>query len=208
MRATARRLGAAAATLLASSVAARASAEPPPHKTGPPPPSDAIELTAASGYAKSFGTTPGSLANHSSGGIGADVSVGVRVPSWGFALTGGYAEMNADRGSLLQTASGGVALTYHAAPSSRFDPYVRAGAGYRFVSDGTTKAHGLSLAQIFLGLDGRPSQSVAVGPVVGVELAAFPWADASSDGAIAPLHVLALAGVQGRFDLPTTEPTE
>jgi hypothetical protein len=208
MRAGRARKSAALFVLVASTVGSSARAQETRARSGPPTPRDAVEITAGSGYAHSFGTYPSSRANDSSGGIGADLTLGLRVPSWAFGVGFGYSETDADRGTKLRTFHGGVASTYHLAPQARFDPWIRGATGYRFVDDGATHAHGFQIAQIAVGTDLRVSQLASVGPIASVELDAFPGASVAPDGAIAPLQGFVLLGLQGRFDILTTGPVE
>ncbi len=165
-------------------------------------------MSVTTAYARGFGSSAGSPATSDAGGVAADLTLGFRIPSWAVALVGGYGELDTDRGERVHTANGGIALTYHFTPSARFDPWIRGSTGYRFAEDGSRGAHGLQLGQLQLGGDLRASQIVAVGPVVGFEVDAFPWLRVRDGSEVTQLYGCAFMGLVGRFDLGPGVPAD
>jgi outer membrane protein W len=180
-------------------------------------PDKALELGVSAGYTQGFGSiTPDRRVSAGPGGaIGA--SVGYRInPHWSVGATGQYQGYGASGASAsaatLRGATVDVHGTYHLSPYSRLDPYVNLGSGYRLFAESpagnapTTLTHSLELGKIAVGLDVRSTESVAISPVVGLDLNLFIL---RAGGAPAPaaatgnqsVSAFVFAGVEGRFDL-------
>lgn len=178
-------------------------------------PDRALELGVTAGYTQGFGSlTPDRrVAAGPGGAIGA--SVGYRInPYWSIGVTGqyqGYGSRGAQASSTtVRGATGDVHGTYHLSPYSRLDPYVNLGSGYRLFAESpagdapTTLTHSVELGKLAVGLDVRSSESVAISPVVGLDLNLFIL---RAGGAPAPstgnqsVSAFLFAGVEGRFDL-------
>ncbi len=212
------RLAAAALSILTTLAATRAGAEEvaadkPYLSQRVPPRSNAFELTLASGYAQGFGTLqPGigvpAVAN---AGVGIDASVGYRVdPHYSLSVGGEYQGLNTERDeSSVYGAAVVVAIAYHVSPSSRVDPWLQLGSGYRMLwlvpasPAPTTLLVGPELVRLRFGLDLRVSPDVAVAPVIGADATLFVFRDAVTSDAIAnpKLSTFVFAGLQGRVDI-------
>jgi hypothetical protein len=92
------------------------------------------------------------------------------------------------------------------------DPWLRLGAGYRLLwindppgSNGVTAMrHGFQVLTLRLGYDVRIVQGIAIAPVIGGEVNAFLWEEASNDTkplTAADFEAFGFVGVQGRFDI-------
>src|SRR5262249_34262727 len=143
------------------------------------------------------------------------VSLDDRIdPRWSIGVSGQY-QVYAFSGARTNTATlrgttVDIHATYHMTPYNRLDPYITIGSGYRlFVEspEGNAPAkftHGLELGKVEFGLDVRPSESVAISPVIGADLNLFLWR-AGGGAQIASLsnktvNTFVFAGVKGRFD--------
>lgn len=178
-------------------------------------PDKALELGVMVGYTQGFGAvTPDRRVSAGPGGtVGA--SLGYRInPYWSVGATGqlqGYSSGGTPASaSTLRGAIGDLHGTYHLSPYSRLDPYVNLGAGYRLFAESpagnaaTRLSHSLEIGKIAVGLDVRSSESVAISPVVGLDLNLFilraggaPAAPPASQSVSAFVY----AGLEGRFDL-------
>jgi hypothetical protein len=108
--------------------------------------------------------------------------------------------------------------TYHLLPYSRVDPVVTLGAGYRLFAESpagnapTTLTHGLELGKVEVGLDVRPTSSVAISPTIGVDVnllllrAGSAPEVASLRGGV--VNTFVFAGVKGRFDVGGTRESQ
>jgi hypothetical protein len=180
-------------------------------------PRDAVEITVGTGYTQGFGQVQKGSSNNindvANGGIGVDVGVGYRFsPNVGVGVTGEYQEFSTSYTSggtkSARGMLGSIDLTYHIVPFSKYDPFVRAGTGYRLLwnnADRTTLYHGFDLVRLAVGLDLKSSSDLAIAPVVGADLSTFLWQRVGSgtNSAIADPRVATYvwAGIQGRFDV-------
>jgi hypothetical protein len=185
-----------------------------------PAPTNALELSIGGGYIQPFGTLQSgrNFQQIAHEGIALDLGLGVRVsPQWSIGIDGGIQDMNSMTGMGLRGARAGFTATYHAAPFSRVDPFVRIGFGYRALWQrnpggmADVFTHGGELASLGLGLDFRASRSVSLGPMIGGDLDMFLYQ--SSNGRTAAiasprLSTFVFAGLQGRFDIGGDRVTE
>ncbi len=175
--------------------------------------SGAFELTAATGYAQGFGTLqPGiGLPAVANAGVGVDASVGYRVDAhYSLSIGGEYQGLSPEgEGSAVHGVAVPIAIAYHVAPSTRVDPWLQLGAGYRMLwlvpaSRGPTSVLvGPELVRARVGIDLRVSPDVAVAPVIGADATMFVYRDDETSHAIAnpKLSTFVFAGLQGRLDI-------
>jgi hypothetical protein len=181
-------------------------------------PNGAFEIGVDAGYAQGFGNvSPGRGVGEVAGAGGTlGLHLGYRLdPHWYVGAAGqyqGYGTSNV-RGNVgtVRGATAGIEGSYHMQPYSRLDPFVTLGTGYRALIEsppGTapnTVTHGLELGRVEVGLDVRPSESVAIAPVIGADVNMFMWR--TGGGAeTAPLtgkgiNTFVFAGLKGRFDI-------
>ena len=178
-------------------------------------PNKALELGVEAGYTQGFGSSTSDARVGAGAGGTIGVSVDDRIhPRWSFGVRGQYQGYGSS-GRLSSPASlRGVTAdihgTYHLSPYERLDPHVTIGTGYRlFVESPAGSApsaftHGLELGKVEVGLDVRPSESVAISPVIGADVDLFVWrtggAGASPLGNTS-VNAFVFAGVRGRFDV-------
>lgn len=179
-------------------------------------PSDALELKLGTGYTQGFGTiAPGrGLGDVAGSGIGVSADVDYRVaPTWSFGVEGQYQEFTSEQNSSARGAALNLGATYHFQPIVRGDPWLRLGAGYRWLweNDPTNATgisvvrHGFDLLTAKIGYDIRVSEDVALAPVIGADLTTFVW-ETPSNGtehamSSAEVATFVYAGLQGRFDI-------
>jgi len=179
-------------------------------------PRNALELGVDAGYTQGFG----SAVSDPRVGAGAGGTLGISLddrlaPRWSFGVSGQYQGYGSSgrQGSAatLRGATAGIHGTYHFMPYDRLDPHLSIGAGYRLfaespeVSGPTTLTHGVELGKVEVGLDVRPSENVAISPVVGVDVDLFRWRAGGPAASALPsngaVSTFVFAGVKGRFDL-------
>jgi len=180
-------------------------------------PRQAFELGLSTGYTQGLGLihagrTIGELAG---GGMGAGLELGYRAnPNVSIGATGQYSAYNANdtlaRGTRVWGANAGVAATFHTAPYQSVDPWISVGTGYRMLFQApsgaarTTMTHGFELAKMEIGVDVRPSDSVAIAPTIGADLNMFMWENPGTGNVALEdrrINAFVFAGVKGRFDL-------
>jgi hypothetical protein len=76
----------------------------------------------------------------------------------------------------------------------------------------STLTHGFQLGKVQLGVDIRPSESIAIAPVLGADLDMFMWKKAPRTGRTEEItnrgvSGFVFAGVRGRFDVGGTRVT-
>ncbi len=223
-------LGIAVGALACAATTSAFAQSPPPGTINTPPapeaaegrgaraPAKAFELGVEAGYTQGFGTVATDPRVGAGPGGALGVSLGYRVdPRWSLSVEGQVQDYGAGgaqaNGPTLRGVASDVRSTYHLAPYQRLDPHISLGAGYRlFVeSPGDAPAtlwHGLELGKAEVGLDLRPSESVAISPVVGVDVNLFLWRAGGGAEAPPPLtrtfNTFVFAGLQGRFDVGGT----
>jgi len=181
-----------------------------------PAPSNALEITAATGYTQGFGSLKGGLGMPSvaTAGLGLDLGVGYRAdPHWAVLWAGQYQEFTAERTAAARGFSTSLAAQYHFVPSRPVDPWIEGGAGYRFLWENpslgpTILSHGIQLGRVRGGVDFRADKNVAFGPMVGADATMFLFQDAPNLGTAIDeprLSTFVYAGVQGRFDVGGNE---
>lgn len=180
----------------------------------PPAPRNALELSAGAGYTQGVGSLRSGVGMPSvaTAGYGLDLGVGYRIdPSWALLLSGQYQEFNAERADAARGFSMSVAGQYHFAPTRRLDPWIEAGAGWRFLWEApsvgpTLMSHGIQLARVRAGLDIRGDAHTAFGPMIGADANLFLYQDVlagqpSTTIGDPRVSTFLYAGVQGRFDI-------
>jgi hypothetical protein len=226
--------GGALACACTAATSAFAQGVPPPNALNAPPaesdaadvltaplraPAQAFELGIEGGYTQGFGVVASDPRIGAGPGGTVGVNLGYRAdPHWSVGVGGQYQGYGMSGTPANPTTLRGVTAdvrgAYHLAPYRRLDPYISLGTGYRLFAESptgggpATLTHGLELGKVEVGLDLRPSSSVAVSPVVGVDVNMFMWR-ASGGAEMAPppsrgLNTFVFAGVQGRFDVGGT----
>lgn len=193
--------------------------------TGPvDAPRNAAEIGVGLGYSQPTGnlTRRGGdqVSDLARGGGEVNAEVGYRIDArWLVGLYGGYGQYHAPGGTssdIINTANGGVQAQLHFMPFQRVDPWVGLGVGYRgFFStpdnQGTRALHGIQLARARVGVDYRVSETVALGPVIGMDLTMFTSEHRPGTGntvdsvgsdnlTVTPFF---FAGLAGKFDIGT-----
>lgn len=182
-------------------------------------PSMAFEMGVDAGYTQGIGALYGNRAvgDLAGPGLGVGVTLGYRAsPGFSIGLNGQYQGMNpvpgTEQGSRVRGATAGVEATFHTAPHERADPWLSLGTGYRMLWEmppgdtPSTLTHGFQLGKVQLGVDIRPSDSIALSPVIGGDLDMFVWQTAPRTGRTEEVtnrgvSGFVFAGVKGRFDL-------
>jgi hypothetical protein len=198
-------------TPTSTTVTAEAPAE---RKAVPPAPRNALELTAGAGYTQGVGSLMSGVGMPSVAtiGYGLDAGIGYRIdPRWAVLLTGQYQELNAQRTDAARGFNTSIVAQYHFAPTRRLDPWVEAGAGWRFLWEApevgpTVLTHGIQLARVRVGLDIRGDAHAAFGPMIGADANLFLYQDVLSGQQATTIgdprvSTFLYAGVQGRFDI-------
>jgi hypothetical protein len=181
----------------------------------------AVELTIGTGYEQGFGkfsSKQPSLTNVWTGGGAVQVGVGYRIiPQLSLGLyASGAAFGQGDQlasSADLYSAAAGVQVDFHVLPGGyAFDPWVSLGSGWRgsWISENgtTTSLQGMELAKLQVGVDYRLTRTVAISPVIGVDLSTFlteetPGASGFYNVANPEVNTFFFAGLMGRFDIPT-----
>ena len=181
-------------------------------------PRRALEIGVEAGYTQGFGSATSDARVGAGVGGTLGLSLDDRVnPHWSFGVRGQYQGYAASGRRAEPASLRGVTLdlhtTYHLAPYERLDPSISIGGGYRMLiespADGSPAAilHGIQLGKVEFGLDVRPSESVAISPMVGVDVNLFTGrtggleSRASNTGTVT---TFVFAGLKGRFDLGGT----
>jgi hypothetical protein len=180
-------------------------------------PSQAFELSAAAGYTQGFGMIlPGTgVPSVAGAGIGVNATLAYRMsPHVSLGVMGQYQEFTSENNSASRGTAGNIGFTFHGAPYTRTDPWLRIATGYRLLwsvdpllangtTGNTTLIHGFEIGALNLGLDLRLSEGVAISPMVGADLNLFVWQDTagfSSRLSSAQVATFVFGGIQGRFD--------
>ncbi|MFT3765264.1 MAG: outer membrane beta-barrel protein [Minicystis sp.] len=181
-------------------------------------------LGVGAGYAQGFGNISRGRGVGDVAGAGGTVglSLGYRInPRFSVAASGAYqgfgnasataVQIAAERAATVRGVSGGIEGTYHVSPYNRVDPHVTVGTGYRVLMESpptnapTTLTHGFELAKVEVGLDVRPSESIAISPVLGADLNMFMWRSGGGAETAAltsrGINTFVFAGIKGRFDI-------
>jgi hypothetical protein len=181
-----------------------------------PAPSQAFEATVGTGYTQPFGLLRSGVGmpDVAKAGIGIDAAVGYRIdPHWGLSVGGQYQELNAQNADASRGAAFTFAAQYHIVPTTRLDPWLELGTGYRMLwqvqgnNNPTVLNHGFELARARAGFDLRLSPDIAIAPVIGADATVFLWQDQGTAVAISDPRVstFVFAGVQGRVDVGGTK---
>ncbi len=214
-------IGIAVGAVALAGFAAPAAAQTVEREMVPAPlraPRRAFEVNADVGYTQGFGAVGGgrSMRDVAEAGVGLGVGVGYRAsPTFSIAATGQFQGLNASntlpRGTQARGATAGIEATFHAAPYEHADPWVSVGAGYRMLwevpggSAPSTLTHGFELAKVSIGVDLRPSEDIALSPMIGADLDMFSWRSPTGGEMTAlsdrGVNAFVFAGLRGRFDV-------
>jgi hypothetical protein len=185
-------------------------------------PKQAFELKLAGVYTQGFGNAvPGvGMPSVAGAGVGGNLDLDYRMtPHASVGVQGQYAEFTSENNAASRGVMGNIGVTYHGAPFTRADPWLRFGAGYRLlwsvhpvgpagIEGPTVLLHGFELGNLLLGYDFRLSEGVALSPMAGIDLNLFIWDridGVSTALSKAQVNTFVFAGIQGRFDAgPTT----
>lgn len=177
-----------------------------------PAPSNAFEITLGTGYTQGFGDLQEdvSVEDTAQAGMSFDLGLGYRIsPRWAVGLTGGYQFF--DPGDALVNdempsgVTGRIDATYHFSPYSRLAPWLKVGAGYRYLCEceqpgDNAYLHGLEVVNLNLGFDLRVHRQFGLAPVIGGGLNVFLWDRTDAIDDPRPSSFV-FAGLQARFDL-------
>jgi hypothetical protein len=177
-------------------------------------PRQALELSLATSLVAGLGQIPRGGKDRASetldSGTSAALGVGYRAsPSWAFELSTAYEFYDKGPTSGTATSADGavarVSATYHFDSRTRTDPWLKAGAGYRWLQEsdamGTVhEFHGFDLTGLAAGLDLRVDPRIAFGPALGADLNLLLW-DRSHATTDPHVSVFWYLGVQVRIDL-------
>jgi hypothetical protein len=217
-------IGIAAGALALAGFAAPAIAQTIEREMVPAPlraPRRTFEVSAELGYTQGFGALYGGrqVRDVAQAGIALGVGVGVRAtPLLSVAATGQFQGFNASdnlpNGTQARGASAGIEATIHLAPYERADPWLSLGTGYRMLwevpqgDSPSTLTHGFELGALAIGIDLRPSEDVAISPMIGADLDMFAWRSPAGAGMSAlsdrTVSAFVFAGLRGRFDVGGT----
>jgi len=181
-------------------------------------PRNAFELGVDLGYTQGFGAVRDGRTVRDIAGAGMAVGIGLGYrasPLFAIGANGQFQGFDPSsslpQGTMVRGASAGLEATFHIAPFDRADPWVSLGAGYRMLweipegSAPTTLTHGFELGRLAIGLDVRPSEAVALAPMLGVDLDSFAWQKTSGAAntslTVTGVSAYLFAGIRGRFDV-------
>jgi hypothetical protein len=181
-------------------------------------PRKAFELQIDTGYSQGFGALYKNrpMRDVAGPGLALGLGLGYRATSvFSVELTGEFQGLSRSleqpEGTMIRGGAVGIATTFHAASHERADPWVSLGAGYRLLGEvlpgsaPNTLTHGIELGKLQVGIDLRPTDSVAIAPTVGADLDMFMWRNSSgartADLTERALSGFVFAGVRGRFDM-------
>lgn len=178
-------------------------------------PKNAFELSLGTGYTQGFGNLQSGLGMPSvvRPGVAFDLGLGYRIdPHFAVNWAGEYAELTAERTSSARAFTSGIAAQYHFSPMKKVDPWLEVGAGYRVLIEDATNGpnlitHGFQLGRVRAGLEFRPEETVAFGPMIGADATMFLFQDLPNVATNIPdptVSTFVFAGVQGRFDVGQT----
>jgi hypothetical protein len=182
-------------------------------------PSKAFELGVEGGFTQGFGSVTSDPRVGAGPGGTVGLSLGYRAsPHWSLGVDGQYQAYGAadaiNNAPGLRGVSTDVSGTYHLTPYDRVDPYVTLGTGYRLLVESpagdapATLTHGFELGKLEVGLDLRAAESVALSPVLGVDVNLFllragGGLESASLGT-GVVNTFVFAGLKGRFDVGGT----
>jgi len=190
------------------------------------PATHALELTIGTGYEQGFGNVVSgqpSFTDVAQAGGAVEAGVGYRlIPQLTLGVYGSGGMFgrgsSVDGSTNLYTATAGVKADWHFLSSGHdLDPWVSLGTGWRGywlnADQGTTSLQGWEIAKLELGLDYRIDQAVAIGPVAGIDVSTFftqstPSGSGFSNISNPQASTFVFAGLQGRFDIPTSSPAQ
>jgi hypothetical protein len=190
------------------------------------PATNNVELTIGTGWEQAFGKIASAeprLQDIGIAGGGVEVGVGYRlIPQLTLGVYGSgamFARADAvDASTNVYSAAAGVQADWHFLPGGHeFDPWVSLGTGWRgywaHADAGTLSLQGMELGKLQVGVDYRVDRAVAISPVVGADLSAFftestPASTGFRNLSSPNVNTFLFAGVQGRFDIPTSSSSQ
>ena len=94
---------------------------------------------------------------------------------------------------------------WHFRPYRSLDPWIGFGAGYRTFlvnapAGSSLARHAVDVARLAVGIDYRFNAAIAVGPVIGVDLALFLGDGGDATASSTGLSTFVMAGIAARFD--------
>jgi len=185
-----------------------------------------VELTIATGYEQAFGKVASGqprLQDIGEAGGAVQVGAGYRlIPQLTLGVYGSGAMFaradEAEQSTKAYSAAAGVQADWHFIPAGHeVDPWLSLGTGWRgywaHTDQGTNSMQGMELAKLQIGLDYRVDESLAISPVVGVDLSTFftqstPAAETFHNISNPDVNTFVFAGLQGRFDIPSGRPSQ
>ena len=205
--------GLARAQAAAETALVRASDEPPAYwDQTVPAPRRALELSFNPSFVAGSQAAAGNARDVSerlASGTSAALGLGYRASAtWELELGAAYEFY--DKGPVgvaAASARGGwarLSSTYHFAPNARTDPWLRGGAGYRWLKESASGSsshdwRGFEPISIATGLDLRVDRHFAFGPALGAGIDVFLW-DRSRAAADPRPSLFWNLGVLMRFD--------
>ncbi len=181
-----------------------------------PPTEGGLELSLGFGYGRGLGPVGAgvpTMQGFSRGGGTAVLDLGWRVNGrWMAGTYGefGLFEANESDTTSSRSAALGIQGQFHVMPERRYDPWIGLGFGWRgYWADrhsGKYKLQGLDLVRVRVGVDSRVSQTLAIGPVVGMTVTQFLSASPGgsrgySDVTDRKINTFFFGGLAGRFSL-------
>ena len=175
----------------------------------------ALELSAGAGLVQGVGViSRDQPSSDQLGGWGYGVSASVAyraTDAMSFGIGFAYEGLGAMRDEAARSYGARLEATRHFDPAGRADPWVKLGAGYRFVrivsstSTPSLFAHGFEIMSLRFGADFRRTRTFAFGPVGGLDLTLFTWQRWGDGPMAASAHpavtALLTLGFQARFDI-------
>jgi hypothetical protein len=180
-----------------------------------------VELTIGTGYEQAFGKVASGqpkLQDIGEAGGAIQLGAGYRlIPQLTLGVYGSGAMFaradEAEQSTKAYSAAAGVQADWHFIPAGHeVDPWLSLGTGWRgywaHTDQGTNSMQGMELAKLQIGVDYRVDESLALSPVVGVDLSTFfaqstPAAEAFHNISNPNVNTFVFAGLQGRFDVPS-----
>ena len=173
-----------------------------------PAPVRALEGQLRFGYAQGVGGLGGVEHVQDVAGVGFTVELGAgfrfslaSMPE--FSAGSLYSDVQPNTGSHSWAA--GVEAAWHFRPYRSLDPWIGFGAGYRAFlvnppAGSSLARHAVDVARFAVGIDYRFNAAIAVGPVIGVDLALFLGDGGDATASSTGLSTFVTAGIAARFD--------
>jgi hypothetical protein len=174
-----------------------------------PAPVRALEGQLRFGYAQGVGGLGGVEHVQDVAGVGFTVELGAgfrfspRLYAGVYGAGSLYSDVQPDTSSHSWAA--GVEGAWHFRPYRSLDPWIGFGAGYRTFlvnapAGSSLARHAVDVARLAVGIDYRFNAAIAVGPVIGVDLALFLGDGGDATASNTGLSTFVTAGIAARFD--------